>query len=70
VALATTEQLTNIFDLDLWRAHHPGLDEQFDADRLGLWLEVLLEAGASVAAHKLAGMDVGLVVTSIPGGAN
>jgi hypothetical protein len=65
VALATPEQLTNIFDLDLWRARHPSLDEQFDADRFGLWLEVLLEAGAAVAAQKLAGMDVGLVVTGL-----
>jgi len=65
VALATPVQLTNIFDLDLWRAHHPGLDEQFDADRFGLWLEVLLETGACEAAHKLAGMDVGLVVTGL-----
>ena len=32
----------------------PGLDEQFDADRFGLWLEVMMESGAAVAAQKLA----------------
>ena len=43
-----------VFDLDLWRAGQPGLDEQFDADRFGVWLEVLMESGATVAAQKLA----------------
>src|SRR6185503_14705709 len=47
VALATPEQLAHIFDLDLWRAAQPSLDEQFDADRFGVWIEVLLEAGAA-----------------------
>jgi len=65
VALVTPEQLANIFDLDLWHAAQPGLDEQFDADRFGVWLEVLLEAGAAVAAQKLASMDVGLVVAGL-----
>jgi hypothetical protein len=63
VALATPEQLTRVFDLDLWRTTQPGLDEQFDADRFGVWLEVLVESGASVAAQKLAAMDVDLVIT-------
>src|SRR5215813_9775086 len=56
VALATPHQLMRVFDLDLWRAA-PGVDEQLDADRFGLWLEVLLEAGADVAAEKLIGLD-------------
>lgn len=65
VALATPEQLARVFDLDLWRAAKAGLDEQFDADRFGVWLEVLLETGADVAAQKLAGMNVELVVTGL-----
>ncbi|MFN7949613.1 MAG: DUF6178 family protein [Blastocatellia bacterium] len=65
VALATPEQLARIFDLDLWRAARPGQDEQFDADRFGVWIEVLAESGAAVAAQKLAGMDVDLVVTGL-----
>lgn len=65
VALATPEQLAHIFDLDLWRAARASQDEQFDADRFGVWLEVLAEAGATVAAQKLAGMDVGLVVAGL-----
>src|SRR5258706_14710799 len=61
VALATPDQLARVFDLDLWRAGQPGLDEQFDAGRFGVWLEVLVESGASVAAQTLANMDAGLV---------
>src|SRR5262245_33069867 len=37
VSLATPEQLGRIFDLDLWRASQAGRDEQFDADRFGVW---------------------------------
>ena len=61
VALATPEQLERVFDLDLWRAARPGRNEEFDADRFGVWLEVLAEAGADVAARKLAEMDAGIV---------
>jgi hypothetical protein len=64
VALATPEQLARVFDLDLWRGQ-PGNDEQFDADRFGVWLEVLLESGATVAAGTLAQMDADLVVTAL-----
>src|SRR5215472_5082560 len=65
VALATPEQLARIFDLDLWRAAKAGRDEQFDADRFGVWLEVLLESGAAAAAQKLAGIDVDLVIAGL-----
>ena len=65
VTLATPEQLSRIFDLDLWRPAAPGTDEQFDAGRFGVWLEVLLESGATAAARKLAEMDVDLVVAGL-----
>jgi hypothetical protein len=65
VALATPEQLTRVFDLDLWRAEQPGRDEQFDADRFAVWLEVLMESGAGVAARKLAELDADLVITAL-----
>jgi len=65
LALVTPEQLAQVFDLDLWRAARPGEDEQFDADRFGVWIEVLLEAGAAVAAQKLAEMDADLVVAGL-----
>ena len=55
--MATPEQLTGVFDLDLWRSDQPGLEEQFDADRFGLWLEVLVESGVDVAARKVSEMN-------------
>jgi hypothetical protein len=65
VSLATPGQLAAVFDLDLWGAGRPGLDEQFDADRFGLWLEVLMEAGASVAAQTVSEIDVDLVIAAL-----
>jgi hypothetical protein len=64
VALATPAQLARIFDLDLWRAQS-GRDDQFDAARFGVWLEVLMELGATVAARKLADMGVELVTAGV-----
>jgi hypothetical protein len=58
VAHATPAQLSRVFDLDLWRPARPGLDEQFDAERFGVWIEVLVEAGADLAAEKLSQMPL------------
>ena len=65
VALATPGQLARVFDLDLWRAGEPGLDERFDAGRFGLWLEVLMESGAASAARKLAEIDADLMIAAL-----
>src|SRR5215813_5233945 len=65
VVLATPEQLTSIFDLDLWRSAQPGMDEQFDAERFGVWLEVLAELGDSMAAQKLTEMNANLVIAGL-----
>jgi hypothetical protein len=61
VALATPDQLARILDVDIWRAR-PGGDEEFDVDRFGVWLEVLMQSGAPVAAQKLVGLDIELVI--------
>jgi hypothetical protein len=65
VALATPEQLSAVFDLDLWRSARPGMDEGFDAARFGVWLDVLAESGTALAAQRLAAIDVGLVVAAV-----
>jgi hypothetical protein len=65
VALATPEQLSRVFDLDLWQASHPGVDEQFDAARFGTWLQVLLDAGPEVAADKLAAIAPDMVIAGL-----
>src|SRR5262249_13859810 len=46
-------------------ARTPGVEERFDPDRFGVWLEVLLDAGTDVAADKLAGLDLELVVAGL-----
>ena len=65
VALATPDQLQRVFDLDLWRPPQPGLDERLDPQRFAVWLEVLMESGAAVAAEKLIGVDIDLVIASL-----
>jgi len=64
VAMATPSQLQAVFDIDLWRPPRPGFDEQLDPNRFGQWLEVLMESGAALAASKLVGLDIDLVVAS------
>jgi hypothetical protein len=65
VALTTPQQLARVFDLDLWSAARPGMDEEFNADRFGVWLEVLMESGAASAAQKLADMDVDVAIAAL-----
>src|SRR5262245_15534047 len=65
VALATPGQLMRVFDLDLWHSSVPGTDEQFDAERFGLWLEVLVSVDVALAAEKLIGMDVDFVTAAM-----
>lgn len=56
VALATTEQLAQVFDQDLWRASRAGGDEEFQPERFGVWLEVFAEAGDEFLAKRLAAL--------------
>ena len=65
VTLATPAQLTCVLDLDLWCHARPGRDEQFDADRFGEWLDVLVDAGPPVAARTVAALDKDLVVAGL-----
>ncbi|HKF65068.1 MAG TPA: DUF6178 family protein, partial [Vicinamibacterales bacterium] len=65
IALATPSQLSSVFDLDLWSTSRPGQEEQFDADRFGVWLEVLAESGADFAADKLAAIDAAVVIAAL-----
>jgi hypothetical protein len=65
VSLATPAQLMRVFDIDLWRSGRSGGEEIFDPDRFGLWLEVLVESGASNAALKVAGLDIDFVTSAI-----
>jgi hypothetical protein len=65
LTLATVEQLSAVFDLDLWKADRAGAEEQFDVERFCEWLEVLVDAGTAIAAQRLAQMDATLVVAGL-----
>ncbi len=65
VASTTPAQLTSLLHLDLWRHAQPGRDEQFDVERFGEWLEVLLDTGESVAARTVAALDKDLVILGL-----
>jgi Family of unknown function (DUF6178) len=65
ISLATTEQIRQIFDDDLWRSDSPGNDEVFDADRFALWLEVMLEAGEDFVAEKLRELPEDMVTLAL-----
>jgi Family of unknown function (DUF6178) len=65
VTSATPAQLTSLLDLDLWRHAQPGRDEQFDVNRFGEWLEVLVDTGESVAARTVAALDTHLVILGL-----
>ena len=60
--LATTEQLSAVFDLDLWRADAAGRDEQFDVARFCQWLDVLADTDVTAAAQRVAELDPTLVI--------
>ncbi len=62
VACATPEQLTSVFDLDLWRGAAAGDDERFDAHRFADWLELLADMDERAAADTAAAIDVNLFV--------
>jgi hypothetical protein len=65
VASATPTQLASVVDLDLWRSAQPGHDERFDTERFGEWLDLLVDAGDTVAARIVSAMDEHLVVAGL-----
>jgi hypothetical protein len=62
IALATTQQLCDVMDMDVWRNSIAGEDAFFDADRFLLWLEILLEAGESALVKRLAELPEDLII--------
>jgi len=67
VALATTEQLVQAFDEDLFVSNRTGERESLDVGRFVVWLEVLLEAGEVVAAERVAELDEDFVAHALGG---
>ena len=65
VALASTHQLEQLLDEDLWRAEDAGRDETFRPDRFVLWLRVMLEVGEDFLAQRLAELPQDLLALAI-----
>jgi hypothetical protein len=65
VALATTEQLVQAFDEDLFVSDRVGERESLDVGRFVVWIEVLLEAGDEVAAYRVAELDEDFVAHAL-----
>jgi uncharacterized protein DUF6178 len=60
--LATAQQLSAVFDIDLWKAARPGEQERFDDSRFREWVEVLFDADPVLASERLAQIDPALVI--------
>jgi hypothetical protein len=65
VALASLDQLREVFDEDLWRSTRPGQDEAFDSTRFVTWIEVLLEGGEAFVADRLAELSEDFLVFAV-----
>jgi len=65
IALAPTEQLARMFDEDLWKNDRPGQEERFDPARFATWLEVMMEAGESFVAERLAALPEDLLTLAL-----
>ena len=65
VTSATPAQLNSLLDLDLWRHPRPGRDDEFDVDRFGEWLEMLVDIGDSAAARTVAALDTQVVIVGL-----
>lgn len=65
VALASTEQLSEIFDHELWQSTRPGEDERFDSERFLTWLEIMLEGGERCVAEHLAELPQELLTLAL-----
>jgi len=63
--LATTEQLRQIFDEDLWKTDQSSSEETFDADRFALWLTIMLEISPEFAITRIMEMDEDLVTLGL-----
>jgi hypothetical protein len=65
LALATTAQVLEVLDAELWQAPASGGNERFDPRRFVTWLEALVEVGPQLAADHLASSPQELVVAGL-----
>ncbi|MDR3441154.1 DUF6178 family protein [Telmatospirillum sp.] len=65
IALATAEQIEQIFDESLWTSVRPGTEERFDDERFVLWLRVMMDVGEAFAAETIANLPEDLVTHAL-----
>jgi len=53
IALATTDQIRQVLDIELWKNRKPGTAETLDSDQFLSWLAVWNEIGTDFTATKL-----------------
>lgn len=53
IALTSTEQLREIFEVSLWESLAPGQAERLQPEKFLEWLDVMLEIGPAFAAQRL-----------------
>ena len=73
VALASTEQLEELLDEDLWKAADAGHDETFRPERFALWLRVIfgrIGVGNSVTPAGAPGSGAAWPAEPVAGGAD
>ena len=64
VALASDEQLLDLFDASLWKSEQVGGDEHFDPVRFATWLEAV-ETGEDAAARRFIEMPEELLALAL-----
>jgi hypothetical protein len=65
IALATAEQIEQIFDDDLWKGGRPGTEDRFDDARFVLWLRVMMEVGEEFTVDTIEGLPEDMVVLAL-----
>ncbi len=62
IALTSTEQLREIFEVSLWESLEPGQAERLQPEKFLDWLDVMLEVGPAFAAQRLIELGDAFVV--------
>jgi len=65
LSLASSQQLTRIFDSAFWKNPAPGEAERFDPEEFAVWLEVLRENGGDAAMKLIVEMDDDLLTLGL-----
>jgi hypothetical protein len=65
IALTTAQQLSQVFDAELWQSAEPGSDETFRPERFALFLHLLYEAGESFVVQRLLALPRELLTLAV-----